>query len=91
MGVNLTDVEVVAASELASWGRRLVALMIDSVVLATIITVTVLAAGMPPDELSDRIHRSAVENQRVNARLYPIGERFSASTTLIPTAIFPNV
>jgi uncharacterized RDD family membrane protein YckC len=55
VGVNLTDVEVVAASELASWGRRLVALMIDSVVLATIITVTVLAAGVPPDELNDRI------------------------------------
>jgi uncharacterized RDD family membrane protein YckC len=55
VGVNLTDVEVVAASELASWGRRLAALMIDSVVLATIITVTVLAAGVPPDELNDRI------------------------------------
>ena len=55
MGVNLTDVEVVAASELASWGRRLAALMIDTVVLATIITVTVLAAGMSPEELNDRI------------------------------------
>jgi uncharacterized RDD family membrane protein YckC len=53
--VNLTDVEVVAADELASWGRRLLALMIDSVVLATIITVTVLAAGVAPDELNDRI------------------------------------
>ena len=56
MGVNLTDVEVVAASELATWGRRLAALMIDTVVLATIITVTVLAAGMSPEELNDRIH-----------------------------------
>ena len=55
MGVNLTDVEVVAASELASWSRRLVALIIDSVVLATIITVTVLAAGVAPDELNSRI------------------------------------
>jgi uncharacterized RDD family membrane protein YckC len=55
VGVNLTDVEVVAASELASWGRRLVALAIDSVVLATIITVTVLAAGVAPDELNERI------------------------------------
>ncbi len=55
MGVNLTDVEVVAAGELASWGRRLAALMIDTVVLATIITVTVLAAGMPAEELNDRI------------------------------------
>jgi uncharacterized RDD family membrane protein YckC len=55
VGVNLTDVEVVVAGELASWGRRLAALMIDSVVLATIITVTVLAAGVPPDELNDKI------------------------------------
>jgi uncharacterized RDD family membrane protein YckC len=55
VGVNLTDVEVVAAGELASWGRRLVALAIDSVVLATIITVTVLAAGVAPDELNERI------------------------------------
>ena len=51
----MTDVEVVAASELASWGRRLAALMIDTVVLATIITFTVLAAGMSPEELNDRI------------------------------------
>ena len=55
MGVNLTDVEVIVASELASWGRRLAALMLDTVVLATIITVTVLAAGMSPEELNDRI------------------------------------
>ena len=55
MGVNLTDVEVVAATELASWGRRLVALMIDSVALASIITITVLAAGVAPEELNDRI------------------------------------
>ena len=55
MSVNLTDVEVVAAGELASWGRRLAALMIDSLVLATIVTVTVLAAGMPLDEMNDRI------------------------------------
>jgi uncharacterized RDD family membrane protein YckC len=55
VGVDMTDVEVVAAGELASWGRRLAALMIDSVVLATIITVTVLTAGVAPDELNDRI------------------------------------
>ena len=55
MGVDLTDVEVVATSQLASWGRRLAALMIDTVVLATIITVTVLAAGVPSDELNDKI------------------------------------
>jgi uncharacterized RDD family membrane protein YckC len=55
VGVNVTDVEAVAVGELASWGRRLAALMIDSVVLATIITVTVLAAGVAPDELNERI------------------------------------
>ena len=55
MGVNLTDVEVVVATQLASWSRRLAALLIDTVVLATIITVTVLAAGMSPEELNDRI------------------------------------
>jgi uncharacterized RDD family membrane protein YckC len=55
VGVNLTDVEVLAASELASWGRRLAALIIDSVALATIITVSVLAAGVSPEELNDRV------------------------------------
>ncbi len=55
MGVNLTDVEAVAAGELASWGRRLAALLLDSVVLATVITVTVLAAGVEPGELNTRI------------------------------------
>jgi uncharacterized RDD family membrane protein YckC len=55
VGVNLTDVEAVAASQLASWGRRLAALTIDTVILATVITVTVLAAGMPAEELNDRI------------------------------------
>ena len=55
MGVNVTDVEVVVATQLASWSRRLAALMLDTVVLATIITVTVLAAGMSAEELNDRI------------------------------------
>jgi uncharacterized RDD family membrane protein YckC len=55
VSVNLTDVEVVAAGELASWGRRLAALMIDSLILATIVTVTVLAAGVSLDEMNDRI------------------------------------
>ena len=41
--------------QLASWGRRVAALLIDGVILATIIIVTVLAAGVPPDELNDRI------------------------------------
>jgi uncharacterized RDD family membrane protein YckC len=41
--------------QLASWGRRLAALLVDTVVLASIITITVLVAGVSPDELNDRI------------------------------------
>jgi uncharacterized RDD family membrane protein YckC len=41
--------------QLASWGRRLAALVLDTVVLASIIAVTVLAAGVSPQELNDRI------------------------------------
>jgi uncharacterized RDD family membrane protein YckC len=41
--------------QLASWGRRLAALVLDTVVLASIIAVSVLAAGVSPEELNDRI------------------------------------
>jgi len=41
--------------QLASWGRRLAALVVDTVILASIITITVLLAGVSPDELNDRI------------------------------------
>ena len=41
--------------ELASWGRRLAALVVDTIVLASIIAFTVLAAGVSPEELNDRI------------------------------------
>jgi uncharacterized RDD family membrane protein YckC len=55
VGVNSTDAEVVADRELASWGRRLAALLIDGVILATVILVTVLVAGVEPEELNNRI------------------------------------
>ena len=44
-----------AGRELASWGRRLVALLVDVVVLGLVIGLALFAAGMPADELRDRI------------------------------------
>ncbi len=44
-----------AAHELASWGRRLAALLIDIAVLGLVIAGALLAAGMPADDLRDRI------------------------------------
>ena len=44
-----------ATRELASWGRRLVALLVDIVVLGLVIGVALFAAGMPADDLRDRI------------------------------------
>lgn len=44
-----------AGHELASWGRRLAALLVDVVVLGLVIAAALLAAGMPADELRDRI------------------------------------
>ena len=43
------------AEELASWGRRLVALLLDGFILAGIVLVTVVAAGTSPEELNERI------------------------------------
>jgi uncharacterized RDD family membrane protein YckC len=45
----------VADHELASWGRRLAALLVDVVVLGLVIGVALFAAGMPADELRDRL------------------------------------
>ena len=47
MGVN--------EHELASWGRRLAALLVDAVILGVVIAATLFAAGMPVDELRDRL------------------------------------
>ena len=44
-----------AARELASWGRRLVALLVDVVVLGLVIGLPLFAAGMQAEELRDRI------------------------------------
>jgi uncharacterized RDD family membrane protein YckC len=43
------------AKELASWGRRLAALLVDVAVLGLVVGVTLFAAGMPADELRRRI------------------------------------
>ena len=44
-----------ADRELASWGRRLAALLVDVVVLGLVIGVALFAAGMPADELRERL------------------------------------
>ena len=41
--------------QLASWGRRLAALLVDVIVLVVAISVALVAAGMPSDELRDRV------------------------------------
>ena len=46
---------VVEEQQLASWGRRLAALLVDVIVLVVAISVALVAAGMPADELRDRV------------------------------------
>ena len=41
--------------ELASWGRRLAALLVDVVVLVLVIATALLAAGVPAEELRERV------------------------------------
>jgi len=41
--------------QLASWGRRLAALLVDVIVLVVAISVALVAAGMTADELRDRV------------------------------------
>src|SRR5262245_62426107 len=43
--------------ELASWGRRLVALLLDGAILALVVLATVSVAGVPPEALNDQILR----------------------------------
>jgi uncharacterized RDD family membrane protein YckC len=45
----------VEEQQLASWGRRLAALLIDVIVLVVVISVALVAGGMPADELRDRV------------------------------------
>ena len=47
MGVN--------EHELASWGRRLAALLVDVVVLGLVIAAALFASGMPVEDLRDRV------------------------------------
>ena len=44
-----------APGELASWGRRLAALLLDAAILGVVVAATVLAAGVPADDLRERI------------------------------------
>ena len=44
-----------ARRELASWGRRLAALVVDVVVLVLVIAAALLASGLQADELRERI------------------------------------
>ncbi|MGH3073246.1 MAG: RDD family protein [Gaiellaceae bacterium] len=41
--------------ELASWGRRLAALVLDAAILGLVVAATVLAAGVPAEDLRERI------------------------------------
>ena len=43
------------SGELASWGRRLAALLVDAAILGLVVAATVLAAGVPAEDLRDRI------------------------------------
>ncbi|MGZ8783026.1 MAG: RDD family protein [Gaiellaceae bacterium] len=44
-----------SAQELASWGRRLAALLVDALVLGFVIAAAALAAGLQADDLRKRI------------------------------------
>jgi uncharacterized RDD family membrane protein YckC len=52
--VNASDPTAVRG-ELASWGRRLAALLLDAAILGLVVAATVLAAGVPADDLRERI------------------------------------
>lgn len=43
------------AKELASWGRRLAALLVDGAILGGIVLATLLAAGVPPEDVNATI------------------------------------
>ncbi|MBA2440604.1 MAG: RDD family protein [Thermoleophilaceae bacterium] len=44
-----------AEREFASWGRRLVALLVDGAILGVIVLVTLLAAGVPAEDVNATI------------------------------------
>jgi len=48
-----------ASAELASWGRRLCALVVDGMLLATVVVSTMAAAGIPLDEISSTVRNGS--------------------------------
>jgi uncharacterized RDD family membrane protein YckC len=50
--VHAAPEEVPAGRELASWGRRLVALVVDGAILGAVVVATVLVGGVTPRELN---------------------------------------
>jgi uncharacterized RDD family membrane protein YckC len=50
--VHAAPEEVPAGRELASWGRRLVALVVDGAILGAVVVATVLVGGVTPQELN---------------------------------------
>jgi uncharacterized RDD family membrane protein YckC len=53
--VKSTHEDVAAGRELASWGRRLAALLVDGAILGGIVVVTLLAAGVPLEDINATI------------------------------------
>jgi uncharacterized RDD family membrane protein YckC len=51
--VDAAPEKVAAGRELASWGRRLAALLLDSAILGTVVVTTILVAGTSVEELND--------------------------------------
>jgi uncharacterized RDD family membrane protein YckC len=51
--VDAAPEEVVTGRELASWGRRLAALVLDSAILGSVVVTTILVAGSSVEELND--------------------------------------
>ena len=45
--------------ELASWGRRLAALLVDALILGVVVAATILAAGVPAEDLRDRLENGS--------------------------------
>jgi uncharacterized RDD family membrane protein YckC len=53
--VNSTNEDAAAGRELASWGRRLAAMLVDGAILGAIVVVTLVAAGIPLEDVNATI------------------------------------